>query len=263
MINNGLTQAREVSAPSTNGMVCIRLHTMKTAIDLSSTAALFEAPRHVSPRGTVRPDRVRLGRRLPDPVALHDMADEDLFQRYTSGNEDGFRVLMERYQPRIQGFLRKRLNDEERVADLTQDTFLRIHRARESYDPARKFSTWIHTIANNLLKNEFRNRSRRRETAFSELRPDASASGAPARPVEFASNAADPSREAYRSELRDAIDAAIEKMDEHHRIPFVMREVEDRTYEEIAEEIGIPVGTVKSRLNRARNSFRMLLPVPV
>jgi RNA polymerase sigma-70 factor, ECF subfamily len=236
---------------------------MKTAIDLSSTAALFEAPRHGAPRGGVRPDRVRLGRRLPDPVALHDMADEDLFQRYTDGSEDGFRVLMERYEPRIQGFLRKRLNDEERVADLTQDTFLRIHRARASYDPSRKFSTWIHTIANNLLKNEFRNRSRRRETAFSELRPEASASGAPARPVEFASNAADPSREAYRSELRSAIDAAIQKMDEHHRIPFVMREVEDRTYEEIAEEIGIPVGTVKSRLNRARNSFRTLLPVPV
>ena len=56
--------------------------------------------------------------------------------------------------------------------------------------------------------------------------------------------------------------AAIERMDEHHRIPFVMREVEDRTYEEIAEQIGIPVGTVKSRLNRARNSFaRIISPV--
>jgi RNA polymerase sigma-70 factor, ECF subfamily len=236
---------------------------MKTAIDLRSTAALFEAQKPGSRTGDERPVRVRLGSRQPDPVALHDMADEDLFQRYTNGQEDGFRVLMERYEPRIQGFLRKRLNDEERVADLTQDTFLRIHRARASYDPSRKFSTWIHTIANNLLKNEFRNRSRRRETAFSELRPEATASGAPARPVEFASNAADPSREAYRSELRTAIDTAIERMDEHHRIPFVMREVEDRTYEEIAEEIGIPVGTVKSRLNRARNSFRMLLPVPV
>jgi RNA polymerase sigma-70 factor (ECF subfamily) len=236
---------------------------MKTAIDLSSTAALFEAPKGVPSRG-VGPDRVRMGTRQPaDRLTLHAMADEELFQRYTQGEEAGFRELVERYEPRIQGFLRKRLNDEERVADLTQDTFLRIHRARESYDPARKFSTWIHTIANNLLKNEFRNRSRRRETAFSEMRPESSASGQPTRPVEFASGAADPSREAYRSELRKAIDEAIEKMDEHHRIPFVMREVEDRTYEEIAEEIGIPVGTVKSRLNRARNSFRTLLPVPV
>lgn len=232
---------------------------MKTAIDLSSAAALIGVPQ---PQPTGREGGPSVDA-TQEPIVLRDLTDEQLFQRYTTGDQDGFRVLVERYQPRIQGFLRKRLNDEERVEDLTQDTFLRIHRARTSYDPSRKFSTWIHTIANNLLKNEFRNRSRRRETAFSELRPDSSASGAPARPVEFATSTADPEREAYRSELREAIDAAIERMDEHHRIPFVMREVEDRTYEEIAEEIGIPVGTVKSRLNRARNSFRTLLPVPV
>lgn len=197
------------------------------------------------------------------PTSPAEMTDEQLFQCYRQGDDYGFRTLVERYEPRIQGFLRKRLNDEERVQDLTQDTFLRIHRARESYDPNRKFSTWIHTIANNLLKNEFRNRSRRRETVFSEMRPDTSSSGAPSRPIEFDSGGPDPERDAYRSELRNAIDSAIEQMDEHHRIPFVMREVDDLSYEEIAEAIGIPVGTVKSRLNRARNSFRTLLPVPV
>lgn len=231
---------------------------MKTAIDLKSAAAQFDAVQHPASRGVLRS--------VSEPgqkVALAELSDEQLFQRYTQGDADGFRVLVDRYQPRIQGFLRKRLNDEERVEDLTQDTFLRIHRARDSYDPARKFSTWIHTIANNLLKNEFRNRSRRRETTFSELRPETASNGAVSRPVEFAATGHNPEREAYRRELREAIDAAIERMDEHHRIPFVMREVEDRTYEEIAEQIGIPVGTVKSRLNRARNSFRMLLPVPV
>jgi RNA polymerase sigma-70 factor, ECF subfamily len=197
------------------------------------------------------------------PIGLNHLSDEQLFQRYTDGDEGGFQLLMERYEPRIQGFLRKRLSDEERVEDLTQDTFLRIHRARDSYDPGRKFSTWIHTIANNLLKNEFRNRSRRRETAFSELRPDHPATGVAPRPIEFESGGADPEQETYRSELRQAIGTAIERMDEHHRIPFVMREVEDLSYEEIAEAIGIPVGTVKSRLNRARHSFRSLLPVPV
>jgi RNA polymerase sigma-70 factor, ECF subfamily len=171
---------------------------------------------------------------------MMELTDEQLFQCYTNGNEHGFQLLMERYEPRIQGFLRKRLNDEERVEDLTQDTFLRIHRARDSYDPSRKFSTWIHTIANNLLKNEFRNRSRRRETVFSELRPEASPAGGSSRPVEFQAEGADPEHETYRSELREAIDSAIEKMDEHHRIPFVMREVEDLSYEEIAEAIGIP-----------------------
>jgi RNA polymerase sigma-70 factor (ECF subfamily) len=219
-------------------------------------------------RRSVRLPEARVVRPAPiaasEPsVPVAELSDEQLFQRYTDGDEQGFRVLMERYEPRIQGFLRKRLNDEERVEDLTQDTFLRIHRARESYDPGRKFSTWIHTIANNLLKNEFRNRSRRRETAFSELRPETSASGAASRPVEFESQGPDPEHDTYRSELREAIDNAIEQMDEHHRVPFVMREVEDLSYEEIAEAIGIPVGTVKSRLNRARSSFRMLLPVPV
>ena len=196
-------------------------------------------------------------------VPIGDLTDEQLFQLYMNGTEEGFQLLMRRYEPRIQGFLRKRLNDEERVEDLTQDTFLRIHRARDSYDPGRKFSTWIHTIANNLLKNEFRNRSRRRETVFSELRPETSPGGGVSRPVEFRAEGADPEQETYRSELRIAIDIAIGQMDEHHRIPFVMREVEDLSYEEIAEAIGIPVGTVKSRLNRARNSFRSLLPVPV
>jgi RNA polymerase sigma-70 factor, ECF subfamily len=221
---------------------------------------------------TVAPMRI-----LPEPRGLHAetaparpgtealacLSDEQLFLRYTDGDEQGFQLLMERYEPRIQGFLRKRLNDEERVEDLTQDTFLRIHRARESYDPSRKFSTWIHTIANNLLKNEFRNRSRRREMVFSDLRAEHSGSGAAPRPVEFESQDSNPEQQTYRSELREAIDTAIERMDEHHRIPFVMREVEDLSYEEIAEAIGIPVGTVKSRLNRARNSFRSLLPVPV
>jgi len=199
----------------------------------------------------------------PPAGPFSELSDEQLFLRYTDGDEQGFQILMDRYEPRIQGFLRKRLNDEERVEDLTQDTFLRIHRARESYDPSRKFSTWIHTIANNLLKNEFRNRSRRRETVFSELRPENSPGGGPSRPVEFQAEGSDPEHETYRSELREAIDTAIEKMDEHHRIPFVMREVDDLSYDEIAEAIGIPVGTVKSRLNRARNSFRSLLPVPV
>jgi len=232
---------------------------MKMATDYPTTSE--EIFRALDRQGTVgvRPARtVAAGRE-----SLVSLTDEQLFQRYTDGDGDGFRLLVERYEPRIQGFLRKRLNDEERVQDLTQDTFLRIHRARESYDPSRKFSTWIHTIANNLLKNEFRNRSRRRETAFSDIRPETTSAGATSRPVEFAAGGADPEREAYRSELRQAIDTAIGRMDEHHRIPFVMREVEDRTYEEIAEAIGIPVGTVKSRLNRARNAFRTLLPVPV
>ena len=121
---------------------------MKMATNLPTAEQINRALDSQGRRG-IRPSRLAAAQ----PVSLDDLTDEQLFQCYTDGDADGFRVLVERYEPRIQGFLRKRLNDEERVQDLTQDTFLRIHRARESYDPARKFSTWIHTIANNLLKN--------------------------------------------------------------------------------------------------------------
>ena len=67
---------------------------------------------------------------------------------------------------------------------------------------------------------------------------------------------ADPEKVAYRGELREAIQDAIERMEEHHRVPFVMREVEDRTYEEISEAIGVPVGTIKSRVRAALAGLR-------
>jgi RNA polymerase sigma-70 factor (ECF subfamily) len=207
-----------------------------------------------------RPDAAPVGR--AQLRGLGELTDEELFGRYQDGDDQAFRLIVERYEPSIKGFLHKRLKDEERVQDLTQDTFLRVHRARERYDSTRKFSTWIYTIASNLLKNEYRNRSRRRETNFSDLRKDDSLQGT-GRPIEFEAAQPDPERDAYRGELREAIQDAIERMEEHHRVPFVMREVEDRTYEEISEAIGVPVGTVKSRLFRARNAFYQLFPVPV
>jgi RNA polymerase sigma-70 factor (ECF subfamily) len=227
---------------------------MKNAIRRYSTAALAPAPDLRSGAG------LRLASAEERAaVDFPDLSDEALFECYQDGDDRAFTQLVSRYEPLIKGFLFKRLKDEERVQDLTQDTFLRVHRARDRYDSGRKFSTWIYTIASNLLKNEYRNRSRRRETAFSDLR----AEGAAPLPIEFESEAPDPERFAYRGELRDAIEDAIGRLEDHHRIPFVMREVEDRTYEEISEAIGVPVGTVKSRLFRARNAFQSLFPVSV
>ena len=143
-------------------------------------------------------------------VVLSELSDEQLFQRYQGGEDAAFSEIVARYEPSIKGFLHKRLKDEERVQDLTQDTFLRVHRARDRYDATRKFSTWIYTIASNLLKNEYRNRSRRRETNFTDLRKDTTTPAAQARPVEFESESPDPERVAYRSELREAIRRVLE-----------------------------------------------------
>lgn len=191
------------------------------------------------------------------------LTDEALFAFYQEGDEGAFEQLVVRYEPLIAGFLFKRLRDEERVRDLTQDTFLRVHRARGRYDPNRKFSTWIYTIASNLLKNEYRNRARRKETTFSNLGKDEARAGGGLYSGVLESDQPNPEQLAYAGELREAIDRAIEQLEDHHRIPFVMREVEDRSYEEISDAIGVPVGTVKSRLFRARSAFQMAFPVPV
>lgn len=195
----------------------------------------------------------------PPAAALAKCSDEELFELYRAGDERAFEEIVRRYEPQILGFLHRRLRDEERVRELAQDTFLRVHRARDRYDSGRKLSTWIFTIANNLLKNEFRNRSRRREMPFADL-GDAAEPGS--RAPELESRGPDPEQAAYRGELREAIDRTIEQLDEHHRVPFVMREVEDLTYEEIAEALGVPVGTIKSRLFRARTAFQSLFPAP-
>ena len=196
-------------------------------------------------------------------VSLDEALDEELFVRYREGEELAFEELVRRYYGKVVGFLRKRIPDEERANELAQDTFLRLHRARSSYDPNRKFSTWIHTIANNLTKNEYRNNSRRHEYPFTDLQRPSSTTAGEYIPLEFEDVSKDPEHDTYRGELRKAIRFAVDQMETHHREAFVMREIEDRTYEEISEAIGIPVGTVKSRLHRARTAFAKALPIPV
>lgn len=161
-----------------------------------------------------------------------------------------FGRIVEEYTPQLSGFLAKRLHNREDVEDLVQDTYARVWRAFDRYNADQKFSSWIYTIANNLLKNKYRNNSRKKETSIEELEPSVR--------VALRTNTASPLDATYNGELRERIDYALRRMDRHHRVPFVMREVEDHTYEEISDALGVPVGTVKSRLFRARTAFHDL-----
>lgn len=186
-------------------------------------------------------------------------ADEELFVRYQRGDEQAFAVLVERYWERIFGFLLNRLKQRELAEDLTQNTFLRVCQARHTFVPGQSsVSTWIHVIANNLLKNEYRNSGRRRVVAESDLsRTDAN--GAPTLPRQVADPAPSPEESVYQGELAGLLRDAIATIPEPHREPFIMREIEHLTYDEIAERLAIPSGTVKSRLNRARRHLRAAL----
>jgi RNA polymerase sigma-70 factor (ECF subfamily) len=184
--------------------------------------------------------------------------DEDLLALYqNNGDEHAFARLIDRYRGPILVFLSKRITDPAQVEELWQDTLYRVARSHTSYNPAYRFSTWIHTIAANLVKNHYRDSSRRREINFSMLAGPSRHQDAPP-PFDPVDSADTPDIATYRSELRTAVHSMLNRLEPLHRTPLVMREFEDRSYEEIAEELGIPVGTVKSRLNRARTAFRTL-----
>jgi RNA polymerase sigma-70 factor (ECF subfamily) len=133
-----------------------------------------------------------------------------------------------------------------------QEVFIRVFRHLHRFDRSRKFSTWIYTIASNLAKNELRNRSR----SPLLLLPNGRALGdGDHRPVEFEDRSARPD-DLYRKRfLKTAVERCVGHLPDHHRTVFVLRELEGKSYAEIADITGCNLGTVKSRLNRARSTF--------
>ncbi len=120
-------------------------------------------------------------------------------------------------------------------------------------------STWIYTIASNLAKNELRNRSRNPLVLFQTILKNRTEDQ---RPLEWEDNTYRPDDLFRKRALKAQVDAAVDQLPEHHRTVFMLREMEGKTYEEIAEITDTNLGTVKSRLNRARNSFaRIIQPV--
>lgn len=184
--------------------------------------------------------------------ALSDASDGELVERFLEGERQAFQHLVERYQGRLLNFIYRTIGDRDRSEDLVQETFIRVYRHLHRFDRSKKFSTWIYTIASNLAKNELRNRSRNPLVLFQAIKKNWEADH---RALQWEDNTQRPDDLFRKRHLRDLIETAVEKLPEHHRVVFVLRELEGKTYEEIAEITGVNLGTVKSRLNRARNNF--------
>ncbi|MGA0919716.1 MAG: sigma-70 family RNA polymerase sigma factor [Gemmatimonadaceae bacterium] len=172
--------------------------------------------------------------------------------QYIAGESRAFDVLFHRYQNRLLNFINRTIGDRERAEDLVQEAFIRVHRHIARFDRAKKFSTWVYTIAGNLAKNELRNRGRNPIVLFQALGADHDDEE---RPLEFEDPDSRPDDLFEQRHLRAMIDGAVAQLPTHHQKVFVMRELEGRSYEEIAELTDCNLGTVKSRLNRARSAF--------
>ena len=187
---------------------------------------------------------------------LRELEDTALVNAYLGGETRPFDVLVERYQTRLLNFVYRIVGDRERAEDLVQEVFVRVYRHLGRFDRSKKFSTWIYTIASNLAKNELRNRSRNPLVLFTSMTKGWEDEE---RPLEFEDPTSRPDDLFRKRHVRELVESSVAQLPTHHREVFVLREIEGRSYEEIADITHCNLGTVKSRLNRARNSFAEII----
>jgi len=199
---------------------------------------------------------LRPGKR-PAPVRPFEGLDDSVVVRASlDGDERAFTELVVRYQTRLLNFVYRTIGDRERAEDLVQEVFVRVYRHLHRFDQAKKFSTWIYTIASNLAKNELRNRSRNPLVYFQALKKQWDTDH---RPLQFEDTSSKPDDLYHKRHLRELVEWSVAQLPEHHRVVFVLRELEGKSYEEIADITGCNLGTVKSRLNRARTNFATII----
>lgn len=179
---------------------------------------------------------------MPEPLPI---TDEELIARFQGGDQKAYDLLVLRYRDRLMTFLFRFLGSMDEAEDLVQETFVRLYHHRHAYRTIARFSTWIYTIASNLARTELRKRKRRRISWLSQMGVDRN------HDYEIPANV---TADEYAEEqfAGRAIQKAIEKLPEHFREALVLRDIQELSYEEVSKILGVPLGTVKSRINRAR-----------
>lgn len=182
------------------------------------------------------------------PQRRTKIPDEELMFRLARGNSYALEVLVKRYKLKIINFVYRMVGDLDQAEDIAQEVFIRVYQHRERYQPIAKFSTWLYTIASNLAKSELRRRSIFNPISLTRLKGE-----------RLSSIKRSPDKALLEKELGQKIQEGIEKLKPNYRAPLILRDVEGLSYEEISEIVGCPLGTVKSRINRARLKLREIL----
>ncbi len=195
----------------------------------------------------------------PSLSAQEAVIDAGLVQRFNAGEDAAFVLIMERYRAKIftvtLGLLRNHADAEE----ITQDTFIRAHRGLARFRGDSSLATWLYRIAVNLARNRYWYFFRRRRQDSLSLDCALSADNTGTFSDLVADVSQDPAQEAATGEFTQLINTCMDKLDARHREILTLRNVLNRSYEEIANALGINVGTVKSRIARARENLRALL----
>lgn len=177
------------------------------------------------------------------------LTDEELIKKFQNGDRNAFNSLVVRYKDKLQIYINTFMRDEHVSENLLQDTFMKLYTHGHTYKEVAKFSTWIYTIAGNLAKTELRKIKRRKTYSFSDLSKDDNQFTLDR---SISSSTADGDGQNDRHERYKILNKAVASLQEDFRIIIVMRDFQELSYEEISKILDLAIGTVKSRINRAR-----------
>ncbi|MBI2431713.1 MAG: sigma-70 family RNA polymerase sigma factor [Candidatus Hydrogenedentes bacterium] len=189
-------------------------------------------------------------------VLLKDVADSPdagLVEGFRSGDLSAFEELVRRYKDRIYRVVYRYLGDHEDARDIAQEVFIRAYRGIHTFRGHAQVYTWLYSIASNLARNRLRDQQRKGRNRGTSL--EALETTAPGRVSALSSNDC-PRTIAQRRELDEGLRQCLDGLPDAYRMAFVLRTFDDMSYEDIAISIGVPRGTVKSRLNQARKRLR-------
>ena len=182
----------------------------------------------------------------------YQYTDEELIASFQNGNEQAYIELVRRYRDRLMTFVFRFLGDMELSEDIVQDTMIKLYTHKHYYKEIAKFSTWIYTIAGNLAKTELRKRKRRKVTLLSQMNTDDRKYEIPSTELQSENIVQGKYTERY-------IQKAILQLPLHFRTVVILRDIQELSYEEISKIVNVPLGTVKSRINRARLQLQQTL----
>jgi RNA polymerase sigma-70 factor (ECF subfamily) len=196
---------------------------------------------------------------MPEPIGdITLLSDQEIVLLARKGQEPAYRELVRRYERPVFSLIYRMVRNRELAEDLTQDTFVKVLNALGTYRPEFKFSSWVFKIANNVAIDQLRRREL--ETLSLEGSPHATTPDAvEATTLELGAGGESALDEVANRELGGEIEQAIAKLRPEYRSCILLRHVEDRSYEEIAEIMNLPLGTVKTYIHRARHELRAML----
>jgi len=203
--------------------------------------------------GNLKQNQTIQSKRQLEDRNLHEFTDEELILEFQKNNgEKAFEILIQRFKNPLTNYVYRFLGDYDACVDVVQEAFIKVYRYKDNYNSVAKFSTWIYTIAGNLARTEYQRRRRRNFFSINSYGEDE-------KTFEIPDNSTRPDVTADSKIKAELIQKALLKVHHAYREAVVLRDIQELSYEEIAEILGIEVGTVKSKINRGRAQLKVLL----